>query len=233
MILLSYYKNSLLDAFFAESLVVCTLYSFGKIVAGGEGVSYSRFIEETEFLGSFLEYEFIHRDCFYGEKTVKHTLDFLVKRGTLEVNNEKIRFNKTEGAAIAFYSSLLWPTIDTYWGTLVFCSALNKKQAITVNKLQQSIQWFMESIYEEKIIQHYESCARESIYDCIMSYEKKGILETNVNKTVLLNEAYPEYIEDVLYHLEKFRKISVVKKVGLHIELRRNLISELAETPEL
>lgn len=237
ILLLSYYRNSMTHIFASEALIVCTLYSFGEIIAWTEGISQSRLIEETGFLGAMLELEFITRNVIYDKANILKTVEFLVKRGTLEIVDEKIRINKNAEMAITFFCSLLWSIVDTYWGTLTFCSAFHQRQAIQIEKLQQSIQWFIENMYEERTITFYESCSQESISNALTSFEQKGILkrETSNPKLINLSEEYMNLgvLEEILDHLDKFRKISLVKKVSAHHELRRALLSEFPELPKL
>ena len=237
ILLLSYYRNSLVHVFAAEAIVVCTLYSFGEIIAWGEGILLDRLIEESNFLGSILESEFINRHLIYEKAYIEKTIDFLIKRGILEKQNGKIRINKSAEMAITFLCSLIWSIIDAYWGTLTFCSAFRRKQAIQLKKLEQSIQWFMENMYEERTISYYESCSHENISNAILSFEKKGILKREAGESMMisLSENYTEkgMLEELLDHVDKFRKISLVKKVAAHHELRRALLSEFPELPKL
>ena len=56
---MAYYRNSLLNALFDESVAALALISFGIHTAYTEGVELSRLIEEMSFLQSVLRYEII------------------------------------------------------------------------------------------------------------------------------------------------------------------------------
>ena len=237
ILLLSYYRNSLAHVFAPEALIICTLYSFGEIIAWDEGILPSRLLEETSFLSSMLEFEFINRNPIHERANILKNIEFLLKRETLQMVNDKIRINKSAEMASTFLCSLVWSVVDTYWGTLTFCSAFHRRQAIQIEKLQESIQWFLENMYKERTISFYESCSQENISNALNSFEHKGILkrETSNSKMINLSEQYMDLplLEEILDHLDKFRKISLVRKVAAHHELRRALLSEFPELPKL
>ena len=68
---------------------------------------------------------------------------------------------------VTFLSSLIWPLVDTYWVTVVFLFSMRSNQTITQQKLIIQIQWFAESLYEERMLEHYESCSQDTIKNAI------------------------------------------------------------------
>ena len=232
--LLAYYSNALHHVFVLEALIACTLYSFGETVAWEEGVPLARVIEETALLTSLLKYEFVTRGDITDPRAITEVLSLWKKRGVLEEAGDKVKINKNSGMTVIFLCSLVWPVIDTYWSTLVFCSALRRKQSISFEKLLQSVQWFAENMCAERTLSFYESCSMYNIRHALHCYEKMEILVvTNKGvREVELNEKYidNDLLEEMLDHIAKFRKISMVRKVGAHHELRRAL---LAEFPKL
>ena len=180
--------------------------------------------------------EFVSRIMYKNENIIGNGLELMKKRGFVEEVNNKIRFLKGTGMASVFLCSFVWPIIDTYWGTLVFCSAICKNQEIQYEKIQQSVQWFLENMFEERTLSFYESCSQYSIKHALISFEKMGIIDVKHHKNrreVTLCEKHIENIgalEEFLNHIARFRKISMVRKVGAHHEIRRAL---LAEFPKL
>lgn len=234
ILLLAYYRNSIQHVFVVESLIACTLYSFGETLAWEEGAQLDRVIEETGFIANLLKFEFVTRGDITDVKEINAVLEFWKKRGVIEEVENKVKVCKSAGMLIIFLCSLVWPVIDTYWATLVFCSALRKKQHIQFEKLLQSVQWFAENMCEERTLSFYESCSMHSIRQSLHSYEKMNILDVDKKneREVLLSEKYIEnnLLEELLDHISNFRKTSMVRKVGAHRDLRRAL---LAEFPKL
>lgn len=65
---------------------------------------------------------------------------------------------------IGFYFSLLRSLIECYWASLVYIITIKRSdgerhEAASYEKFFDTIQWFMESLYEEKVIEHYEACS--------------------------------------------------------------------------
>jgi glycerone phosphate O-acyltransferase/fatty acyl-CoA reductase len=235
VLLLSYYRNALITVFAKEAIIVATLYSFGEIISSEEGISESRLIEESVFLGSLLKDEFIIREDLSQAEALRSVIDYLVRRQILKKDSDKVRFFSKAEIATTFFCSLLWPLIDTYWATMMFCSAFRKRQAIHAEKLQHSIQWFLENMYEERTISFYESCSYEYISNALSSFEKRGILKKEENLFINLTEEYSPLgvLEDMLERIDKFRKKSLVKKLTTNHELRDALLSEFPDLPKI
>ncbi len=96
ILLLSYYRNTLIHAFWNESIIACALSSFGQDIAWKEGVSFGRLLEEIEFLNLLVSNELQLR-----EKINKDTVFSIIERmknlGVLEiVQGEDIRIKVPE-----------------------------------------------------------------------------------------------------------------------------------------
>lgn len=237
ILLLSYYRNSLHHIFACEALLACTMFSFGEKLAWGEGIPLKRLIEENTFLCNMLETEFVLRDSVISPGSINRTLEFSKKRGIIEIVDEKVKIKRSGELAISFLCSLIWPLIDTYWATLTFCSALRLNQSLKIEKLIQSIQWFSDSMYEERNMSYYESCSQENIKNSVMAYERLNVLEkVGADRVYQLSEKYAKdevKVQELLEHIGNFRKASIVKMVSAHDELRRALLSEFPEMPKL
>jgi len=61
---------------------------------------------------------------------------------------------------IAFYCSLLRSQIECYWASLVYIITIARSQdhryeTSSLGKFFDTVQWFMESLYDEKVIEDY------------------------------------------------------------------------------
>ena len=228
--LLSYYRSFLHNVFLLESLVACTINSFGSTLALEEGIPEARIYEESEFLANFLKHEFTCRDLSLGQKGIEKVLNTMKTRGIITEKDGLVKFSRTSGIATNFLCSFVWPIVDTYWSTLLFVSAICKDQSIQYEKLQLSLQWFVENLVEERTLGFYESCSRVWIKHSLQNLEKMGILQVTVtaNREVTLHDKYinSQVLEEYVEHLSRFRKVPMVKKIGAINELRRALLSE-------
>lgn len=46
----------------------------------------------------------------------------------------------------------------------------------TIGEFHDQIQWFIESFYEQKAIDCYESCSLETIKNCLQKYQNMDLL---------------------------------------------------------
>ena len=237
ILLLSYYRNTLHHIFAIEALIACACFSFGEKLAWGDGIAKARVLEETMFLSNLLEAEFVLREKISNAETINNALECMKKREILEENNGKLKIKRNGELAITLLCSLAWPLIDTYWSTLTFCSALRPEQSLKLDKLIQSVQWFSDSMYEERNMSYYESCSLQNIKTSVLAYEKLGVLEkVGSDKIYRLANVYSRdetKVHELLDHLEKFRKASLVKIANPHSDLKRALLIKFPEIPKL
>ena len=82
----------------------------------------------------------------------------------VKIKNEK---------SINFYNSLIWPLTECYWATSVYINSLIGTNKTNINEMKifyQEIQWFVENLFEEKVISHYESCSLDTVKNAINSF---------------------------------------------------------------
>ncbi len=115
VLLLSYYRNTLLGFIIDQSFVAVTLVGFGKQIAYDEGVPLERLEEESLFIASLLEIEFVTR------KSPNYNI--LVDSGTITITSEN-KVKIINESKINFLCSLIWPYIDTYWITSVYINSV-------------------------------------------------------------------------------------------------------------
>ena len=235
ILMLAYYKNSLHFIFSVEAIIACALFSFGEKLAWGQGVPKSRLIEEVKFLCSLLESEYYLRESICSSECQQKAFEILKKRGVLEETEDKFRIIRSGELAITFLCSLVWPSLDTYWIVLTFCSALRYRNPFSHKKLIQSIQWFAENLFDDRSILYYESCSQDNIKSAIINFEKMNVLhktETEVSLT-------EEYLKDeskaqgLLDHINNFRKTSLVKIMNQQDKLKKALLPEFPDIPKI
>lgn len=90
ILMLSYYRNSLLFAFFNEALIVCSLVGFGYDMAYKEGVSIDRLLEETFYLRDLVDKEITKKKLLTKEGFYK-LLDFMVNKSILSIEGNKVK----------------------------------------------------------------------------------------------------------------------------------------------
>lgn len=134
---------------------------------------------------------------------------------------------------VTFLSSLVWPLVDTYWVTIVFLFSMRANQSLTLQKLIIQIQWFAESLYEERMLEHYESCSQDTIKNALMVFKQWDIInilkdtvaapgkEKGESVKLLAKEEKLRNIED---HLKKFQKYIFAKTVTTPIDVARKSI---------
>ena len=77
---------------------------------------------------------------------------------------------------VAFYLSLVRPEIECYWACLVYIITISRNndsryETVSLNKFFDTIQWYMESLYDEKVIEDYEACSLETIKSVFKKYQ--------------------------------------------------------------
>ena len=238
ILLLSYYRNTLIHAFIPHAYVACALFGFGEKLGWADGVQLRRLMEETHFLNLLLQAEFVSRSLIQSVDESIRPIQELVSRGVLERTADKIKVSSAGNLPIAYFCSLLWHLIDTYWLTVVFSYGLLQKKGLPLEKLVHSAQMFAESMYEEKVISFYESCSQESIKNAIQTLQKMKVLEVKQISDVKLVVLLPPYsqeekLQELADHIGTFRKASLVKTVSAHEEIRKALLADYPHVPKL
>jgi glycerone phosphate O-acyltransferase/fatty acyl-CoA reductase len=234
ILLLSYYRNTLVHIFIFEAYIAVALYSFGEKASYAQGVSIRRVKEEAYFLYTMLEREFVSRERFEDIDAVDRVIRFMVANGTLSLNGDSVKFTGGSELFVSFLCSLIWPLIECYWVSLVFSSAVSPHKALSFERAVQSVQWFAESMYTERLLNFYESCSQESIKNALNKLVNIQILTKTLDQQIHISldcvndEGRILGTADRLNH---FRKASFVKTINSVEELRRALLSEV--TPKL
>ena len=71
-----------------------------------------------------------------------------------------------------YLCGLLWPFLESYWIASIFLFSLQTRNSpLSLTQFIQQVQWFAESMYEERVIEFYESCSQETIKNAIKFFE--------------------------------------------------------------
>ena len=133
---------------------------------------------------------------------------------------------------ITFLSSLLWPLVDTYWVTIVFMFSMRANQTITLQKMIIQVQWLAESLYEERMLEFYESCSQDTIKNALGVFKQWEILNivkeadpaSKEIRDVVRLVAKEERLRNFEDHLKKFQKYIFAKSVTNPMEVARKSI---------
>lgn len=182
ILMLAYYRNTLTHAFLPEAFIGCALASFGSQLNATEGVPLSRIHEQTRFLMSLL------REEYFIEYSLEKYADFMAvvaqmcDNQVLELRaSEKVVISLAGSRMIAFYCSILRSQIECYWASLVYLITIARNQenlheTASLGKFFDTVQWFMESLYDEKVIEDKEACSLELIKNAFERYQKQKIV---------------------------------------------------------
>ena len=238
ILMLSYYRNSLIYKFSKEMFIAVSLLGFGRDTIKDIGVSKERIWNKVEYLTNMLDKIFVQDSMkIYSYLEFEHTLLFMVSRKILYVENDMIKYetpaNRSNG--LLFLWNLIWPFIDTFWVTLVFIYTLYPTNKIDESQISSKIQWIAESLYEENIVLHYESWSQETINHAVQHFLEKEIIVKEETKTelgesnfILLHKKYVEnedLIQEEFDRLSFYKKLSLVKFSNLKIDIQKTMIS--------
>jgi len=116
---------------------------------------------------------------------------------------------------IAFFCSLLKAHIECYWASIVYIISISrneehKYEANSLSKFFDTVQWFMESLYGEKVIEDYEACSLESIKNSFSAYEKEKLIKITPGgkkkESVVEVVASTQHLEGLENNIKFFRK---------------------------
>ena len=79
-------------------------------------------------------------------------------------DKKKLVIKQQQQKVIIFYCSILRPLIESYWAVLIYLMTIanspDQKQEVTsMEKFFNYMQWYVESLYEEKVIENYQACS--------------------------------------------------------------------------
>jgi len=234
VLMLSYYRNGLIHLFWNECIVACALASFGQEIAWKEGVHVDRLWDEVNFLHSLVYREFQIRNkitrAYYPE-----LLELMAQRGTLKLFNTEnglfVKANNETGEPMMNYlCSIMWPYVSSYWVSAVYLFSMrNRTNQTAMKRLLQEVQWFAESMFDERIIEFYESCSLDTLKNALSSFKevkvisvtKKMFEKTQGNEEILSLLISEDELKEFEAHIKKFLKTSFTTNVGSLVDMAR------------
>ena len=164
-----------------------------------------------------------------------HTLILMQKRNILYFDGDMVKYqtptNKPNG--MVFLCSLIWPFIDTFWITLVYIYTLFPDKTADQDKVSTKIQWFAESLYEDNIILHYESCSIDFISMAVEHFIEKGVIIQDDSKgdcsQIALHPDYQKDDELIQAEFDKitfYKKLSLIKFTNLKSDIQKTMLSD-------
>jgi hypothetical protein len=222
-------RNSLL--FLAVSLL-----GFGRDTIKDTGISKERVWERAIYLSKMLDNLFVQESIKL--KTYDQFLDtinLMHRRKIIIVEGDLLKYetpnNQTNG--LVFLCSLIWPFIDTIWLTLVYIYTRFPDKSIGETKINTKIQWFAESLYEDNIVLHYESCSIDFISREVEYFISEGFIIKNKSSpdetTICLCPEFQKnegLIQEEFDKLIFYKKLSVTKFTNLKIDIQKTMLSD-------
>ncbi len=97
-------------------------------------------------------------------------------------DKEKILINLKGEKLIILHFSLIRSLLECYWATLIYLiSILKNEEGIlevsSYDKFYDMVQWQVESMYEEKVIMHYEACSLQSIQNALATFAQMKFIK--------------------------------------------------------
>lgn len=132
--------------------------------------------------------------------------------------------NSKSEKLIILHFSLLRSLLECYWATIIYLVSVikNEEGRLEVNsydKFYDMIQWQVESMYEEKVITHYEACSLQTIKNAVITFCRMKFVkltETTSKKKEIIIEitAKEQFLESfgekILFFLKNSYQISMV-----------------------
>ena len=156
--MLSYYRNNLTHCFLPEAFIGCVMASFGEQLSTQEGVEPERVKQLCIFLMGLLKNEYFIDYRLESLAAFDQTVAVMKENGILDqLDSGKLIVGKHGMRMIGFLCSLLRSQIESYWASLVYILSIartqeRKYETTSLDKFYDTVQWFMESLYGEKVV---------------------------------------------------------------------------------
>ena len=176
------------------------------------GVDKERLFQETQFLANVLEREYIIENKMMREDEFEKKLVLLEKLKIIEVSEGKVFLR--DRFYLSFLCSLIWPFAESYWVTILYIISLKKSnRKMTLYTLYMSVQWFAETLYEERVIPHFESCSLDTIKNSLAKLAQMKIIKfigKGKDCGIKILSSIEELI-DLRNNMNQFLKVPVTK----------------------
>ena len=83
---------------------------------------------------------------------------------------------------IILHFSFIRSLLECYWATLIYLISVLKNEegnleVSSYDKFYDMVQWQVESMYEEKVIMHYEACSLQSIQNALVTFSQMKFIK--------------------------------------------------------
>ena len=180
ILMLGYYRNPLNHVYFNEGVISVSMLSFSDKKPWDElsGITPDDLYQRAAFLSSLLKREEVlkHR-LHHSREAFDQTLQYMLQRKVLQSKNGQVSMLPSMEALVVFAASLVWPMVDSYYATLLFCLSLVKNKSVEASQVSKRVQWLGESLFEEKTIMFFEACNQESIKNAVNELIEMKVLQ--------------------------------------------------------
>ena len=236
ILMLAYYKNSIVHIFFKEMVVAVSLLGFGRDTIKTTGITKERVWEKVQFLVSMMDNVFVQESIkLKTYEDFETTLDFMEQREIIFTEFGMIKYQtpNDETNGLLFLCSLIWPFIDSYWLTIVYIYTLFPDKFVPEDKILSKIQWFAESLYEDNIVVHYESCSYDIINKALDFFIQEGVIVKEEREIGEKGYAlHPDYhndedlIQQMFDKVTFYKKLSLIKFTNLKSDIQKTLLGD-------
>lgn len=200
---LTYHRNTLAHIFFQEATMATALSSFGYSLAS-EGVDQQLLHRRTLELDELLSREFYSTEpSLSDDQKFGKVRALLESRGVLEVQEGKVRGKTLDNIYFQFYWSLVWPIAESYWIACLYLFKL-ASTALPLSKLLQQIQWFGQSLLNDRVAAFPEAISSDTLKNAIALFAGQGLVA--VEKGQVKVKAEEGRLREMLQRLEVFLK---------------------------
>ena len=237
-IMLCYYRNPLNFVFFNESIIVCSIFSFGSDNVWQSSVDYNAVFERACYLAELLKREEVLKDriTLKNRALFDKLMNFMQEQRLLTINTETKKVSlKTSGeATLLMIGSICWPMVDSYYVVLLFSLSMVKQKNILDSNFPKDVQWLAETLFIENKMQYYEACNQPAITNA-----KAALIEMKIfNKNGVYVNLHEDYLKQqgekrllkALDFLGQFRMkptiSSLLDSVDSGQDIRRTLFNE-------
>lgn len=124
--------------------------------------------EQTRFLMRILRKDFFITNPLNSSEDFGKVIREMADDCIIQLKDERLTVLPSGQRIVSFYCSLLRAHIDCHWASAVFALSIARNhagrfEAASLSKFFGTVQWFMESLFEEKLIEDYEACSLECI----------------------------------------------------------------------
>lgn len=221
ILVMAYYRNRLIHLFARDGFILVSLKALENKLKVKE-IPIKDIIEGAEFIAQLLALEYIYKTHPDKSDEFDKIIEDLIQQNILiRCDNDCVKLNNEESYwnIQNFYTSVVYPFIDTYWATCFILSSLRPSHTHPIT-LKHRIQWFIETLFKEGHLRYYESCSVETIQNSIDTYLKMNVINRKSfgeSTSIGLSEEYEgdegEKLKKLLKRITQFRKVKSLRDI--------------------